>query len=182
MNVNQKGVIGLVKVMADLVANQYDIFTPTSGACPIDLIVANASMELRRMQVKYREADKQNALFVSLDSVVNGRRVPVDVSRVDCWGIYCPQTNEVYYVLREEIPKRSIRLCLGDFKGRRGLLAQNFMDPRVFGELTDKASGPVANRIGPLRVWGSRPQLSAGCECCSEFQSTDAAVQPGFVA
>lgn len=129
MNVNQKGVVGLVKVMSDLVSKQYEVFTPTSDFSPVDLVVASSAMELRRMQVKYREPDKQNALFVSLDSVVNGHRVPVDLSKIDCWAIYCPQTDEVYYVLREEIRKRSIRLCMKDFPGRKNRLVNEFTDP-----------------------------------------------------
>lgn len=130
LTVNQKGVIGLVKVTADLVSRQYEVFTPTSDASPVDLILADGAMNLRRVQVKYREPCEGNKiLFVSLDSVVNGQRVPVDLSRIDSWAIYCPTTGEVYYVRREEIQGRGIRICLRDFKGRKNRLAAEFTDP-----------------------------------------------------
>lgn len=138
LNVNQKGVIGLAKVTADLVCRQYEVFIPTSDACPIDLIVADGAMRLKRVQVKYREPTEERGtapkvLSVSLDSVVNGRRIPVDTSQVDVWAIYCPQTDDVYYVLREEVSKKSIRLCLEDAKGRRNRLASEYRDPaRIF--------------------------------------------------
>lgn len=130
LTVNQKGVIGLVKVVADLVSNQYEVFTPTSDASPVDLVVADSSMNLRRIQVKYREpTEDAKVLVVSLDSVVNGRRVPVNLSLIDVWAIYCPQTEQVYYIKRSELDGRYIRLCLHDYKGRRKQLAQEFVDP-----------------------------------------------------
>jgi hypothetical protein len=134
LSVNQKGVIGLVKVTADLVSKQYEVFTPTSDSSPVDLIAADDGMNLKLVQVKYREPERRKGrgaqvLVVSLDSVVNGRRVPVDVSRIDVWAIYCPQTERVYYVKRSEVVGRSIRICLDNFKGRRNRLAQEFVDP-----------------------------------------------------
>jgi len=130
-NVNQKGVIGLVKVTADLVTRGFEVFTPISDACPVDLIAANDAMTLRRIQVKYREPSaRDHVLFVSLDSVVNGRRVPINLSLLDGWAIYCPQTEKVYYVRRDAVSLRSIRLCLQDSRQRRqGRLATDFMDP-----------------------------------------------------
>jgi hypothetical protein len=96
MNVNSKGAIGLVKVIADLVVNQYEVFTPLSDASPVDLVAANNEMHLRRLQVKYREPEDDRALVVSLDSIVNGKRVPVNLNNIDAWAIYCPTLEEIF--------------------------------------------------------------------------------------
>lgn len=137
MNVNQKGVVGLVKVISDLVSRGYEVFTPISDFCPVDIIVADSKMNLRRIQVKYREHDNRNknAIVVQLDSIVNGKRVPVDVSLIDGWAIYFPETNEIYYVPKSEVQGRSIWLCIREYKLRRNKLASKFLDPdRIFGE------------------------------------------------
>lgn len=57
MNVNQKGDIGLAKVLADLTAKLYPCFVPLSGSCAVDLVVADAQMDLKRLQVKYRNLE-----------------------------------------------------------------------------------------------------------------------------
>ena len=33
--------------------------------------------------------------------MVNGKKVQVDVSKIDLWAIYCPDTDAVYYVPTE---------------------------------------------------------------------------------
>lgn len=136
LTVNQKGVIGLVKVTADLVVRQYEVFIPTSDASPVDMVVADNAMVLRRLQVKYREPvsvkgsrSDTRVLMVDLDSIVNGRRVPVDTTKIDGWGIYCPQSEKIYYIRTDEVTGRSIRLCLNDFKDRKARLADDFLEP-----------------------------------------------------
>lgn len=131
LNVNHKGVIGLVQVTSHLVTSGYDVFTPVSDYSPVDLIAANKEMALRKIQVKYREpTDDGRILFVSLDSVVNGKRIPVNLNLIDAVAIYCPADGKSYYIRTNEITGRSIRMCLEDFKGRKNRLAQDFLDPQ----------------------------------------------------
>jgi hypothetical protein len=136
LTVNQKGVIGLVRVMADLVTRRYEVFTPTSDASPVDLILANSTMSLRRLQVKYRELHQRprmradtKVLTVDLASIVNGKRIPIDRSKIDGLGIYCPYSDQVYYVRTDEVSGVMIRICLSDFPGRKNRLASEFLDP-----------------------------------------------------
>lgn len=102
MNVNQKGDIGVVKVIADLTAKGYVCFLPMSGSCAVDLVVANPTMELRRLQVKYRNLEN-GTIVVGLNTVINGIKVPIDSDKIDGWAIYCPETDEVYYVAKSDI-------------------------------------------------------------------------------
>lgn len=102
MNVNQKGDIGLVKVIADLTGKGYVCFLPISGSCAVDLVVANAAMELRRLQIKYRNLEN-GTLVIGMNTVINGVKVPIDSDKIDGWAIYCPETDEVYYVAKSDV-------------------------------------------------------------------------------
>jgi hypothetical protein len=55
-------------------------------------------METKRIQVKYRKKNKRGALEVPLENVVNGKRILVDRSKIDYYGIYCPENDNVYFV------------------------------------------------------------------------------------
>lgn len=126
--VNGKGVIGLVKVTADLVTKGYEVFSPISDHSPVDLVAGDSSMRLSRVQVKYRKIDSRGLICVSLDSVVNGKRVPVDTSKIDCWAIHCPNLETIYYVRRSDMARRGIRIVPS--KDNAGMT-----DPaRIFGE------------------------------------------------
>jgi hypothetical protein len=115
LNVNRKGVIGLVKVTADLISRGYEVFTPTSDFSPVDVVVAEPVLwSLRRLQVKYRKIGRDGGAHVSLDSVVNGRRVPVDTSRIDGWAVYCPEPEFIAYVRADEVAGRGFRVVPGD--------------------------------------------------------------------
>lgn len=131
MKVNQKGCIGLTKVMADLSLNEYEVFLPVGDHGPIDLIAADQQMNLKRIQVKYRESiDKGKAIFVSLDSVVNGKRVASDISKIDCWAIYNPDTDLVCYYRKDELTSKGIRVCLWDFPNRKNKLITELINPK----------------------------------------------------
>lgn len=97
MTTNKKGDIGLVKVMSDLVTKDYFIFSPISDTTCVDLIAANATMDLKRIQVKYCSLIN-GRMSISTSTVVNGKRVPVDLNKVDIWALYCPDNDDVYYI------------------------------------------------------------------------------------
>lgn len=97
MNSNKKGDIGLVKTMMDLTINNFFLFTPISDTTCVDLIVANSDMVLKRLQVKYCKL-VEGALEIVTSTVVNGKKIPVDLNKIDIWAIYCPDNDKVYYV------------------------------------------------------------------------------------
>lgn len=74
-------------------------------------IVANSRMELRRLQVKYRNLEN-GLIIVQLHTVVNGRKVRIDVDKIDGWAIYCSETKDVYYVAKQNVDVTKTRFSL----------------------------------------------------------------------
>lgn len=111
MNVNHKGDIGLTKVLADLTGKLYSCFIPLSGSCPVNLVVGNSKMELRRLQVKYRNLDN-GLLVVQLHTVINGVKTRVDTHKIDGWAVYCPETDTVYYLAKTDVDVARSRFSL----------------------------------------------------------------------
>jgi PD-(D/E)XK endonuclease len=74
---------------------------------PFDLIAVSRGGELRRIQVKYRPISKEGSISVILRNIHSDKngihRKPVDLNSFDCYALYCPQTDKVYYVLNDEI-------------------------------------------------------------------------------
>lgn len=97
LTVNDKGSIGVAKVVADLLSQGFYVFLPFDGSSPVDLVVADKSMRLRRLQIKYRIVER-GMIRIPLSSVVNGTRVPIDLSKIDGWAVYSPDANRVYYI------------------------------------------------------------------------------------
>lgn len=98
--VNNKGDKGLVKVMADLVEKGYFAFLPISDTTCVDLIIADQNMVLKRIQVKYRKVT-DGKIEIPTSSVVNGKKIPIDKSKIDIWAVYCPDSEKVYYIPSE---------------------------------------------------------------------------------
>jgi hypothetical protein len=95
-----KGDLGVAKAFADLVTQGCTVLFPATEHAPFDL-VAYRDGRFRRVQVKYRTASR-GGVTVRFRSVWNDRRgthsVPVDKSEVDVLCVYCPDTDECYYV------------------------------------------------------------------------------------
>ena len=99
MNVNEKGNIGLIKVMADLYTKGYHCFTPFDDHSPVDLISMDKSGICKRLQVKYRSlSEKRNHYELSARSVVNGKVIPIDRSLIDGWAVYLADEDKVVYL------------------------------------------------------------------------------------
>lgn len=103
MNTNKKGDIGLANVILDVTNKGYFLFLPFSDTTNVDMVIADVHMKLYRIQIKYISIDNSGVLNIVTSSVVNGKKIPVDLSKIDIWAIYCPQTNEVYYVSTKEL-------------------------------------------------------------------------------
>ena len=101
MNVNQKGVKGLLKVMVDLQEKGYYTFTAFDDFSPVDLIAMNDAGRLFRLQIKYRSKEnRKNKIRYELrtSSVVNGRRVENNKNVIDGWAVYLAEEDKVIYL------------------------------------------------------------------------------------
>lgn len=116
MNVNQKGVKGLIKVIDDLCDKDYYSFCAFDDHSPIDLIVSDDNGKLFRLQIKYRSKLPQfsdNRYQLHGSSVVNGKRVPINREMIDGWGIYLKEDNQVIYVPIEFMDnKNTLRISI----------------------------------------------------------------------
>lgn len=99
MNVNEKGNLGLIKVMSDLISKGYHCFTPFDDYSPVDLITLDATGNTKRLQVKYRSlSEKRKRYELSANSVVNGKKVPIDRNLIDGWAVYLSDEDKVIYI------------------------------------------------------------------------------------
>lgn len=104
MDTNKKGNIGLAKVLSELIERGYNCFLPFTDTTCVDLIVGNSIMELKRVQIKYRKKNSRGVMDVPLETVVNGKRIPIDRSKIDYFIVYCPDNNKIYYIELSTIP------------------------------------------------------------------------------
>ncbi len=127
-----KGDLGVLKAQVDLFEQGFTICVPQTEHSPFDL-VAYKDGGFRRVQVKYRALGENGALQVRFTTCWADRHgvhtVPIDKDEVDLFCIYCPETDECYYLeprkyrsnvsLRVEAPKncqaRGIHLA-ADFR------------------------------------------------------------------
>ena len=116
----EKGDLGVLKAQIDLFEQGFTILTPLTEHSPFDLAVYRDG-EFRRVQVKYRTVDKFGKIDVKFSTCWTDKHgthtVPIDKTEVDLYCIYCPDTDECYYLdpnkfrsnasLRVERPKNS---------------------------------------------------------------------------
>ena len=121
-----KGDLGVLKAQVDLFEQGFTLLAPLTEHSPFDL-VAYRGGEFLRIQVKYRAIDKHGKLEVKFSTCWTDKQgthtVPVEKSEIDLYCIYCPETDECYYLdpndfgssatLRVRSPKN------GQFKGIR---------------------------------------------------------------
>lgn len=101
MNVNGKGVSGLIKVMNDLQEKGYYLFPAFDDHSPVDLISMSNSGKTYRLQVKYRSKDRRKIsekYVIHSSSVVNGERIPIDKTLIDGWAVYLADCDKVVYL------------------------------------------------------------------------------------
>jgi hypothetical protein len=95
-----KGDLGIAKAHADLVTQGFMVLFPATEHAPFDL-VAYAAGKFHRLQVKYRSA-RAGAIKVQFRSMWADRNgthtTAMDKGAIDAVCIYCPETDECYYV------------------------------------------------------------------------------------
>jgi len=96
-----KGDLGVLKAQIDLFEQGFTVLVPLTEHSPFDL-VAYRGGEFRRVQVKYRALDrfgKVDAKFSTCWADKRGTHTsPIDKDEVDLYCIYCPDTDECYYL------------------------------------------------------------------------------------
>ncbi len=125
MNVNQKGVSGLIKIIDDLQEKGYYVFPAFDDHSPVDLVALDNAGRTFRLQIKYREkcSNKKSEKYeIRTSSVVNGKRIENDRSMIDGWAIYMANCKKIAYVNKS---------LLDDKKGLT-------IDPNIeYGELAE---------------------------------------------
>ncbi|MGH3457858.1 group I intron-associated PD-(D/E)XK endonuclease [Aeromicrobium sp.] len=95
-----KGDLGTAKAHADLVDKGYTVLFPATEHAAFDLVAYRAGA-FHRVQVKYRSS-RTGSISVQFRSVWadrNGTHMkPSDKSEVDVVCIYCPETDDCYYL------------------------------------------------------------------------------------
>lgn len=109
-----KGDLGVYKVIADLGRHDIHSCIPVSEHLPFDLVAVSRDGDLRKVQVKYRSLSKIGNIVIDFTSNYSDKKGVhkklVDLSSFDCYALYCPQTDKVYYVRNDEIAP-SIQRC-----------------------------------------------------------------------
>lgn len=143
-----KGDLGVAKVHADLVAKNMIVLFPMTEHAPFDL-VAYADGHFNRLQVKYRSA-RGGAVTVKFRSMWADRRgshsSPLDKAAIDTVCIYCPETDECYYV-SPQAHGASVTLRITPSRNgqKAGVLyASAFREP-PFTSPSDQAATPTAD-------------------------------------
>jgi hypothetical protein len=117
-----KGDLGVLKAQIDMFEQGFTLFVPLTEHCPFDL-VAYRNGEFRRVQVKYRAIDRFGKIDVKFSTCWTDKHgthtVPIDKNEVDLYCVYCPDTDDCYYIepgsfgsnasLRVETPKNGQR-------------------------------------------------------------------------
>ena len=101
MNVNQKGVKGLIKVIDNLQDRGYFSFPALDDHSPVDIIALDQNGKTFRLQVKYK-SDYE----LRTSSVVNGKRVEINRDMIDGWAIYLENEKKVVYLNKDVMLNR----------------------------------------------------------------------------
>jgi len=104
-------------VISDLVRHGARVYLPLSEHQPSDLIAMDSSGRTARVQVKYRTLASTGIVTIDFRNTYSDSRGVhtklADRSQFDCYAVYCPQTEKVYYVRIDDIPVGSTRgVCL----------------------------------------------------------------------
>jgi len=125
-----KGDLGVLKAQLDLYEKGYLILTPHTEHSPFD-IVGYKNGKFLRIQVKYRTA-KNNKIEVPFRTCwadKNGTHIQdYDKNEIDLMCVYCPDTDECYYLNPQECNKTfNLRLSAPKNNQKNGIhLAENY--------------------------------------------------------
>ena len=107
-----KGDLGVLKAQLDMYEQGFTLLNPVTEHAPFDLVAYKDKM-FWRIQVKYKSVDKTGSITVHFRSCWANKKgthmQPVDKGEIDLYCIYCPDTDECYYLNPLDY-KRSVTL------------------------------------------------------------------------
>jgi hypothetical protein len=128
-----KGDLGVAKAYADLVAQGFMVMFPTTEHAPFDL-VTYVGGQFSRIQVKYRSA-RLGAVYVQFKSTWADRNGvhsrPMDKHEIDAMCIYCPDTDQCYYVSPRDF-RKSVTLRITPSRNSQSVGVQHARNFRTF--------------------------------------------------
>ena len=101
MNVNEKGTLGLIKVLESVTMLGWYAFPAFDDHSPVDILIMSKTGKVLRLQIKYRTRMSRvevERYELAAKSIVNGKLVPIDRSLIDGWAVYMADRNEVKFV------------------------------------------------------------------------------------
>jgi len=106
MNTHIKGDIAVACCIKLLTINEYVIFKSLSEYLPYDILVTKDHTSFKRIQIKYSSM-KEGIFNLRLRNIhTNGSGVQhkqVDLSKIDWFMVYCPETDLVYTIPSNEV-------------------------------------------------------------------------------
>lgn len=144
--------------MADLLKRDIQVALPVSEHLPFDLIAIHRRGTMAKVSVKYRVMKKSGTVTVLTRSSWNDRNgthhrhhEPGDYDAV---AIYCPDTDECYYLLASELSSsgRTLRITSPRNNQMTGVcLARMLTDPgRLFDSVLQLRDKQVESRTGEI--------------------------------
>jgi hypothetical protein len=112
----EKGAIGEHRVVADLISKGYRVHKPLSESLPYDLVVSIKGFFFK-IQVKYVTLTR-GYVETSPRSITSRKSRVINID-FDLLAIFCPDTQECYYVWRNEF-EGSVRLRINKTKNNQG--------------------------------------------------------------
>lgn len=97
MNTNEKGHVGLMRVLNQFASEKYECFLPIHDYSAVDLIVINSDGLPKRLQIKYL-TPVDGKISIPLCSVCNRKKIPINKNMIDGWGIYIAKIDICIFV------------------------------------------------------------------------------------
>lgn len=102
----EKADMAVAAVIADAAKRGIKVCLPLTEHLPFDLVFVNSNCLLRRVQVRYASR-KHERIAVRLRSCYSWsggcRTRTLDRTKIDGFAIYCPDTDQTYYLRTDEI-------------------------------------------------------------------------------
>ena len=142
-----KGDLGLCKIMAAFLVHDIQVALPISEHLPFDMIAISNEGKLLRISVKYRQEIEGKLQFQLNSSWSNSsgcQSRAVERSEIDGFAIYCPTTDECYFVGHSDFKGKTITVRNWWPEGmeqRPVLLGKDLLNPnRLFGGSAETVS------------------------------------------
>jgi len=139
-----KGDLAVAMTLADLRKHGIICCLPISEHLPFDVVaIMPDTTTLVRLQVKYRKATKEGSVqLVFRSNYYDSKKIYskyVDLDELDAYAVYCPDTDQTYYIRIDELLENAKAITLRLFppksQQKNGIwLAENFINPMRLGD------------------------------------------------